>query len=323
MKRVCLYHGSDLDGHCSGAIYAYAHESLEFHLHPIDYGEPVPWSLLKDAQVTMMDFSLQPWSEFERLLHEAESVTWIDHHKSAIEEHDKHYSELSEKITGNFKTRLSVGSAACELAWNFYFPGTGGSSMPWAVRLLGRYDVWDHQDPDVLPFQYGMRLLDLAPDAGRDRETWPTFFGDCDGRVGHSEALVRSTIEDGRKILAYQEKQDAELAQRAWYPLEFAGRRWQAVNRLGKGSSFFKAIWNPVHFDGMLSYGWDGNQWIVGLYSDRDDVDCGAIAKEQGGGGHKGAAGFQCKVLPEAFIRAQETRHGQSLRHGPKRHAPG
>lgn len=38
--------------------------------------------------------------------------------------------------------------------------------------------------------------------------------------------------------------------------------------------------------------------WNVSLYSTKEYVDCGAIAKSFGGGGHKGAAGFQCKELP-------------------------
>jgi oligoribonuclease NrnB/cAMP/cGMP phosphodiesterase (DHH superfamily) len=38
--------------------------------------------------------------------------------------------------------------------------------------------------------------------------------------------------------------------------------------------------------------------WNVSLYSTKPEVDCGAIAKTFGGGGHKGAAGFQCKELP-------------------------
>ena len=38
--------------------------------------------------------------------------------------------------------------------------------------------------------------------------------------------------------------------------------------------------------------------WNVSLYSTKPDIDCGAIAKSFGGGGHKGAAGFQCKDLP-------------------------
>ena len=32
---------------------------------------------------------------------------------------------------------------------------------------------------------------------------------------------------------------------------------------------------------------------VVSLYSTHEDVHCGRICKELGGGGHKGAAGFQ------------------------------
>jgi len=39
-------------------------------------------------------------------------------------------------------------------------------------------------------------------------------------------------------------------------------------------------------------------KWNVSLYSTKADIDCGAIAKSFGGGGHKGAAGFQCEDLP-------------------------
>lgn len=49
---------------------------------------------------------------------------------------------------------------------------------------------------------------------------------------------------------------------------------------------------------GMLSVFWDGHVWNIGLYSERDDVDCGAIAKRHGGGGRPGAAGFRSSMLP-------------------------
>ena len=40
------------------------------------------------------------------------------------------------------------------------------------------------------------------------------------------------------------------------------------------------------------------HKWNVSLYSTKEHVDCGAVAKSFGGGGHKGAAGFQCEELP-------------------------
>ena len=60
----------------------------------------------------------------------------------------------------------------------------------------------------------------------------------------------------------------------------------------------FSSIWNPEKYDAMLTFGYRKGQWTVSLYSDRDDVDVSVIAKNRGGGGHKGASGFQCKELP-------------------------
>jgi nanoRNase/pAp phosphatase (c-di-AMP/oligoRNAs hydrolase) len=45
-----------------------------------------------------------------------------------------------------------------------------------------------------------------------------------------------------------------------------------------------------------MPFVFDGEQYTVSLYS--KTVDVSEIAKKYGGGGHKGAAGFQCKKLP-------------------------
>ncbi len=285
--KVCLYHSSDLDGHCSGAIYALAHErrNEDVVLHGIDYGDEVPWDLVADADVTLVDFSIQPWPEFCRLMQAAKSLLWIDHHKSAIETW-----EQSEALEGCCPTRvlLDVKFAGCELAWDYFFPD---KPMPNAVKLLGRYGVWDHENPDVLPFQYGMRLERTDPSGSGRLWLWKQLFSD-DG--------LKSLIDTGHTLLQYQSQNDAVAVKAAWFPAEFAGHKWQACNRLGKGSQFFKAVWSPSEFDGMMAFGWDGQKrrWVVGLYSDNPEMDCGAIAKKYGGGGHPGAAGFRCLGLP-------------------------
>jgi oligoribonuclease NrnB/cAMP/cGMP phosphodiesterase (DHH superfamily) len=285
-----LYHGSDLDGHCSGAIYAKAHEGQDFILHPIDYGDPVPWELVKDADVTLIDFSIQPKSEFVRLMQEAKSTTWIDHHRSAIQEW-----ENSELPCGGITMVLDEKFSGCELAWRHYF---AHRQMPDGVRLLGRYDVWDHAaDERVLPYQYGMRFHALDPSIGCERELW----GDVLVTDGSDDCFTGKMIQQGCLLLQYQSQNDAGAVQRGAFDLDFEGKRWIACNRLGKGSRFFDAVWDADKYDGMLSFGWDGDKWCFGLYSDQNTdgaIDCGAIAKEYGGGGHPGAAGFQAETLP-------------------------
>ena len=53
----------------------------------------------------------------------------------------------------------------------------------------------------------------------------------------------------------------------------------------------------------MITFSTNGKQWRVSLYQDgRPDVDCSVIAKKYGGGGHKGAAGFECVTLPFKIV---------------------
>ncbi len=76
------------------------------------------------------------------------------------------------------------------------------------------------------------------------------------------------------------------------------GLRCVAINRMLTNSQMFDSVWDPEKYDAMLTFGWRKGQWTVSLYSTKDDVDVSVIAKNRGGGGHKGAAGFQCSELP-------------------------
>ncbi len=69
-----------------------------------------------------------------------------------------------------------------------------------------------------------------------------------------------------------------------------------------------KERFNPINFgidyhkdgyDGCACFYYDGvaKLWKFSLYNDNDKVDCSQIAKQYGGGGHKGAAGFVVKNL--------------------------
>ena len=72
-----------------------------------------------------------------------------------------------------------------------------------------------------------------------------------------------------------------------------------ACNTIVFNSQFFDGFYDPEKHDVMCAYSQrrDG-KWKVSLYTTKDEIDCGAIAKHFGGGGHKGAAGFVCTRLP-------------------------
>ena len=68
-------------------------------------------------------------------------------------------------------------------------------------------------------------------------------------------------------------------------------------------SQMFDSIWNPDKHDAMCTFCWKKDKWTVSLYSTKDNVDVSEICKARGGGGHKGAAGFQCSELPSGFLK--------------------
>lgn len=273
----CFYHSADFDGHCSGAIVKKAWPDCE--MIGYDYGEPFPWdSIVPDEIVFMVDVSLQPFTEMERLA-DLTQLCWIDHHKAVIQT----AKDRNFKCKG---TRI-VGDAACELSWNYFYSEI---PIPLSVRLLGRYDVWDHTDYRVFPFQYGMRTFnDIKPD---NQLFWELFFSLL------TDDSISEIIKSGYIIIDYTKSVNAKYAKALAFDVELDGYNCIAMN-IGFGNSqMFDAVWDVERYDVMIAFCYTGKFWKVSLYSDKAAVDVSEIAKGRGGGGHAGAAGFQCETLP-------------------------
>jgi oligoribonuclease NrnB/cAMP/cGMP phosphodiesterase (DHH superfamily) len=285
----CFYHSADFDGKCSGAIVRLKHPDCD--LIGIDYGDPFPWDSVHDDEVLfMVDFAVQPNTDMERLYAKtAGKLVWIDHHKTALE-----WAGLSG-FDNVCKGVRALDLAACELTWNYLYPQ---AEMPEVVWLLGRYDIWKHDNPRVLPFQYGMRLLNPAAD---DVGVWRSLFD------GHT--TIEGVVEKGLIVQAAQEQSHAGVCKMAGFDLEWEGLRWTAVNGPYRGSMVHKSRFDHIKHDAMLGFYWTGSLWMLSLTTDKPDVDVSSIAKKYGGGGHKGAAGFQSPTLP--FSLAAEAAGGK------------
>lgn len=280
----CFYHSADLDGHCSGAIVKMKYPECE--LIGINYGESIDLNLIdNDEEVYMVDFCLQPFSGMIALNAKAK-LHWIDHHaKGSIDEaHSSGFLASGGQL-------LEVGKAGCELTWEYLFPE---NKMPLGVFLLGRYDVWDHGvDNNVLPFQYGMRNNhDTRP---HNTALWSRVLG--------SSFEVSEIVKTGKTIIDYEASQNAKFCQAYAFETEFEGLKAVCANRGFTNSKLFDSVYNAEKHHLMITFcrkKLPAKVWTVSLYSTRKDVDCGDIAKRFGGGGHKGAAGFQCDNLPFA-----------------------
>jgi len=286
----CFYHSADLDGHCSGAIVKLYAPHCE--MWPIDYGDEFPWDKIRwNETIYMVDFSLEPFEDMIALHHSHHKLVWIDHHKSAIQEYEAWKFENPDKrhIAGI----QTVGIGAALLTWNYCFPKL---SPPFAVERIAEYDVWDHSNPDTLPFQYGARLYETDPSTPAGLQFWNDLFSRPSVRT--PVATYEEVIEKGATCLAYQARLNAKICKNA-FETQLDGLRAIAVNAPGCNSKTFEGIWNPERYDVILCFHLKKpGKWIVNMFTDKENLDLSIIAKKHGGGGHKQAAGFVCKALP-------------------------
>lgn len=262
----CYYHITDLDGHSSGAIVK--QKFPECQMIGVSYDSVLDFSTIKKGEtIYIVDFSFDRETT-EKLIQIAD-VIWIDHHKSAI-----------AKLKGlDIKGTREIGKAGCELTWDFINPL---ENIPSCIYLLGRYDVWDHQDNDVLPFQYGMRNLEhTLPDA----EIWKDLLS------GDSKEFS-SILEKGRLLFEYEMGQNTKYAKAFSYEAKLNGSTVIAVNKGMANSKLLDTVYDPEKHDFMVIYSHRGDKFKYSLYSTKDEVDVSEIAVKFGGGGHKGAAGF-------------------------------
>ena len=275
-KRLILFHARDLDGKCSAAICMRKFPDAE--CIGVDYGMNFPWDKVKNRHVIMVDYSLQPFELMRRIEEQALTFTWIDHHKSAIKDNQ-------ETPLRNTFSLLNSDFAGCELTWKYLFPN---EVMPDTVHYLGRYDVWDHSDPDTMPFQYAAQSCLDDPEAGR----WQIMLNpQC------SPTLIQDFIDEGRVIIRFLQM-DNEVRSRAYcFETEIDGYKALCANARAS-STWFESKWDRAKYDVMLTFiRLPTGMWSCSVYSE-GDVDCSVIAKNHGGGGHQRAAGFQCEELP-------------------------
>jgi hypothetical protein len=277
-----IYHRADFDGlFCRAIAEAYFGERAVYQ--GWDYGDPVP-SVSDQDPLFLLDLSIEPLMRHPRL-------TWIDHHRTAIDQYPKDIPGL----------RIE-GVAACRLAYQWFFGVATATKTdylerrvgePLGVRLAGEYDVWDKRDPRADLFQHGLRSRDLT-------NCWPLLVSRNNG-----DEIVDVLLQGGR-VVSYAQKSREEAAIRdAGHTIQWQGYCFLALNAPHLNSLAFSAGLSSEH-DGCLAYHYNGTHWRVSLYGvpTKPELDFSPLAKLYGGGGHPQACGFQVPVLPWSWWTA-------------------
>jgi len=311
MKTICLYHRIDLDGWMSAAIVkhwfkisltkseSYIIDGTKtdrggdvYHPEIIDfegytYGDKAP-DVTGYDRIIMCDMALL--KGVMEQLHEDHSkeIIWIDHHKSAIED-----SEKPLKYNDLFGIR-DINFAACELTWKYFFPI---ETMPEIVRLLGRYDCFGHKGTDeeikVLEFQYGARQCITNYEEAYNYLLLKDELNDsCHGAPVD---ITWSIHQKGKSIYEYLCTEAKQIYSNG-FDLNLNGFKFIAINRERFNPINFNIDYHKDGYDGAACFHFDGTTWAFSLYNDNGLVDCSAIAKQFGGGGHADASGFRLPV---------------------------
>jgi len=286
----CFYH-SDLDGEAAAATIRLRHgDSFEFV--PINYNQHFPIEGISPGEeVWIADFTLQEHGMWAALMERTEHVVWIDHHDDAIK---RSAEDGTEGLTG---LRSSEGRSGCELAWQFLFPDR---IAPFGICLIGDFDTWRFRYGDLArEFHQGMMVAyDTRPVEGWE-ETWKRVFEpDPD--------LMDEVCGIGLKSLRKQKISDAQDLLSYSFEANLWGFRCLVINHNRTGSDYFTSM-EAAGYDVYAPVIFDGERWSVSLYEGPGirgkGVHLGEMCHERfGGGGHPGAAGFQCEELPFEIV---------------------
>lgn len=260
-----LYHATCYDGF-GAAWAAWRVLKNEGRYLPVSYGHPPPGpELVPDgASVIIADFSYprETLLAFRARLGE---LTVLDHHQTA-----------QADLAGLDFARFDLEKSGARLSWEFWHPL---DSAPPLIEYVEDRDLWR--------FRLG---------GSREVSAWlrsyPWDFAawdECHERLVDS---LDTVIFEGIAILRFQSQQVSMMADNAWWTV-LGGHRVPVTN----ATVFFSEVGEELcrrHPDAPFAAYYldraDGKrQW--GLRS-RGDFDCSAVAKQYGGGGHPGAAGW-------------------------------
>ncbi len=277
-KVICLYHANCLDGFGSAAIVrSYYPDAV---LVPVHYGRDIPMISYKDATVYIVDFSYDVATMNEILSRGADSITIIDHHKTA-----EYLNELPPCANPRIRLYLDTSNeqySGVGLCWN-YFSGDH-TPLPRVLRAIQDRDIWKFKEDYTKEITAALRLYEQDSKLA----TW---------LVTSNDSFVNTLINNGSILMQKFHSDLAVLYKHRCY-INFAGYKVPAVNAPPMYASELGEMLAVDEAFGVV-WSFNGKNFSVSLRSTHKGIDVSEVAKLVGGGGHKHAAG--CSVNTYMF----------------------
>ncbi|MCA0850077.1 DHH family phosphoesterase [Salipiger thiooxidans] len=277
---ICIYHANCDDGFAAAyAVWKRFGDGVKFI--PCQYGNDAPDVTGKD--VLMVDFSFKK-DVMQAMGEKARRIVVLDHHKSAMEE----LSDFLELRTDGPLTKraadamingigvcFDMDKSGCRLAWEYCF---GDEPMPdWFAAVEDR-DLWRFARSGTREICIAIRSLP------RSFDLWDTFTAE---HLAHDGMAIRRYVDmivSNICDTAFEEEIDGHTVPVASCSYDFVSETAHELLNRNPSAPFAACI--------VRSY--DGVSYSLRSMDDRMDVS--EIAKKNGGGGHRNAAGFRLQA---------------------------
>lgn len=290
-----------------------------------NYGQPIP-DLSEYDRIIMCDISF-PKEEMEKI---AFKLIWIDHHISAIMQlntnpniynaeglRDTKFAacELIWKfffpnepmpeivrLLGRydcFGHKFTKEDESRRLTLLEYVKSTTRWMSKEEQDELANLNIKLLEEQKVLEFQYGARQS-----ISNYEEAYKYLELSINPRKGDATGII---LENGKSIYQYLCTEAKQTYKNGfeiifhYYTEPYQGNedgyhkiRFICINKERFNPINFGIDYHKDGYDGAACFHYANGMWNFSLYNDNGEVDCSQIAKQYGGGGHKGAAGFRC-----------------------------
>ena len=265
---VIFYHADCTDGFT--AAWA-AHKKFGNQADYTPYFHEDEPSPLKGKEIYTLDMTF-PEPITPRLIKDNKRVTAIDHHVST-----------KEVTLSTHQPSYDLDHSGCVLAWRYFFPDQPAPKFLLAVEDV---DLWHNKLPSSAFLYSYLGLFDF------NFKTWSKLIDNFE-----KPEEYKKMAETGNLLAQYENRTiDYNIGQNAKL-VQFEGHQIYAINtndapskvgaKLIKMKPPFAIIWTEAK-----------NRVVVSLRGD-GSIDCSAIAKKHGGGGHGNSAAFRLKSLKD------------------------
>lgn len=280
---ICIYHANCDDGFAAAfAVWKRFGDAVKYV--PCNYGNDAPDVTGKD--VLIVDFSFKK-DVMEALASKARRIIVLDHHKTAKDEladflklecvggpFEKRYAD---RMTEGVGVCFNMEKSGCRLAWEYCF---GSDPMPEWMEHVEDRDLWRFNLRATKEVCIAIRSLP------REFDLWDMFTTE---RLANDGVAIRRYVDmivGNICDTAFEEEIAGHKVPVAACSYDFVSETAHELLKRNPAAPFAACV--------VRSY--DGTTYSLRSMDDRMDVS--EIAKANGGGGHRNAAGFRVANQP-------------------------